>query len=556
MWGSYKNSVCCSIKKIQRFFVAVYLFLLLSVGINITSGQTGCIDCRRTAVLENFSNLHASQYEKQLDEWNRCMQNELGPYASFDADDPKVKQAMEKCAGLAPPASDNMSPSGLTGKLSEVLRTNCFHIIIAVSDYSAFPQKIPEYQFRGSFDAGITEQTDGHGREIRSRLIIELWYNGDPVELLKSWTTESTLASISSQYNQMFDNSDAVLRKERPIDNLLHDFERRPVTCIIDAGSKDELGPGEEAEIRILDFKDDKGRSSKYFNRIIVEAERGHIKGGSRLLSDPVSNKYRAFRLDQVPVTFTYEAPDDGTASTDKIIIYSSCQILDPGKVPMEFTEPDKKIAEKEIKIIRPDLTAEYFSTLEEFSLVNEMDYLITFNSSIRASYRLLKVSARKDEGTITESYQQISSGLKSFSGNGEISWKKVSVNCVETASGTATASGGIISQATKILRITYDSGSGEVLKVKPDNFTIECNMDGRLEVTQKCSKPSETRTSNMPWPLRYIPKTKQGMVADYPEFQNASGNRNSGTITGGGEKIIGPWRLNIRYTINKAVKK
>lgn len=509
----------------------------------------------RKAAIEEINNPHASQYGKQIDEWNKCMLNELGSYASFDAEDPRVKQAMQKCAELAPPDAEYIHPASLAGKLVEVLTTPCFHLSVAGIDQKDDPDKIPEYFFRGLFDAGISGETDSAGRDIKSRLTIGLYYNGDPVELVKNWTTESTVTTVSSQYNRMFDNPGAVIRKDIPIDNLLADFERRPVTCRIEAGEKTGLGPGEEAEVRITDFRDEKGRNPKYFSRIIVEVRQGRIRGGARLISDPASNKIRAFRLDQLPVTFTYEAPDDGNASTDKIIVYSSCQILDPGKVSMEYTKPDNKIAEKELNIIRPDLIADYSSILEELTLDNDVDLLISFKSEIRASYTLINVSARKDEGTVTESYRQVSSSLRSFTGFGRTFYQQAGGDCVTTYRGSAKASGGRIHQTTKVLRITYDAKSGEVKKVDPETFNIECEMDGSLEVTQKCSKPPETTTVSTPWPLRYIPKSVQMMVTDDPEFQKAAGNRNSGIITGGGEKTMGPYRLTATYTIRKTGK-
>ncbi|MFO7852750.1 MAG: hypothetical protein ACQERS_00330 [Bacteroidota bacterium] len=506
--------------------------------------------------MTKFSNPHAPQYEKQMEEWNSCMQNELGSYRSFDADDPRVKQAMEKCGDMEPAAPDYMHPSSILVKLASLFTSPCFRISAASIGQFSFPQKIPEYFFRGSFDAGISGETNAQGKEIRSRLTLELYYNGDPVELVKSWTTESTLTSVSSQYNRMFDNSNAALRSDIPVENLLSDFERRPVTCRIDLGKKKEVGPGEETEIKILDLKDEKGRTPKYFNRIIVETEYGRIKGGSILNSDPLSNKRRAFLLDQSPVTFVYEAPDDRSSQTDKIIVYSSCQILNPAKVPLEFTEPDKKIAEEEIKIIRSDLTADFTSVLEEFSLAKDVDYQITFKSNIRANYRLINVSADKEDGTIRESYRLISSSLQSFSGDGKIFWEETSSNCLTTGRGSAMASGCKIYQTTGLLRITYDANSGDVRKVETGDFNLEYNMDGQVILTEKCKKPPETRTSSSPWPVMHIPKTIQGLVTDDPEFEKASGNRDNGTITGGGTKAFAMWRLNVKYTLNRTVKK
>jgi hypothetical protein len=40
---------------------------------------TDCENCARRAALVEFKNLHAPDYEKQLDEWNECMVQKFGP---------------------------------------------------------------------------------------------------------------------------------------------------------------------------------------------------------------------------------------------------------------------------------------------------------------------------------------------------------------------------------------------------------------------------------------------------------------------------------------------
>jgi len=540
--------------------LSILLILVFFWGQKANS-QKGCPDCLRTAILENFSNPHAPQYEKQLEEWNKCMRQQLGEYASFDPNDPKVKQAMAKCAHLSPPEVDYMHPSSIISKLVEVLTSPCFRIALAGQRFvnSPYSPRIPEYFFRGEFEAGLSGEKDERGRDIKSRLTLELYYNGNPIELVKRWTTSSTLTSVSSQYNRMFDNPDAELRREKPIDDLLRDFERRPVSCQIDFGDKRELKPGEEVEVKLLDFRDWKGRPSKYFNRVIVEVEHGRVDGGIPVVSDPEGDRRCAFRLDDLPLTLVYTAPSEGGQSVDRITVYSSCQILDDGKVLMELTEPHTKIAEEEIKIVRPYLMTDFSTKMEAlFPPDLDIDYKFTLNTEIKAMYRLVGYYEQRSTGIVSESYELISRDIKSFSGTGSAFGQEVSGDCVTTTTGSATVSRAEITSASGTLIIDYDGRSGAVREVTLQDISVELGIDGDVTTTQKCTKPPQTETSSFPFKFLVVHPDEPYVrpILDWPSFRKASGDLKSGMISGGGTEELGLWRITLKYSFRKAPDK
>ena len=90
---------------------------------------------------------------------------------------------------------------------------------------------------------------------------------------------------------------------------------------------------------------------SREFNRIVVQAVKGEIVGGTAIVSDP---ELKAFQVGKEDITFTYIAPDEenSQATEDKIIVYNSCDILRKDEYPMAKTEPKDKIAEKKIELV------------------------------------------------------------------------------------------------------------------------------------------------------------------------------------------------------------
>lgn len=227
-------------------------------------------------------------------------------------------------------------------RLAESLTTPCFHLLDRAS-----PGGIPEYFFTVDFSrSGAAAGAGG------TRLAIELFYNGEPQESLFKIATESPIEDYSSHVNRMYQNRDAAVNKVKPIDEILKKFERRPESCEIKIAGGEEVAPFGEVEVTITDFSDASGRPSREFNRIIVEAERGIIRGGDDVLENP---KRQAFRIGDGTVKLRYQAPAECQAGQDEINVYSSCEILDPGKQPMEMTKADRKIGGKQVRLVCPE---------------------------------------------------------------------------------------------------------------------------------------------------------------------------------------------------------
>lgn len=450
-------------------------------------------------------------------------------------------------------------------RLAETLTSPCFHLQrtdIGLPELEAarFGSKAepPEYVFEARYEENLN-QREADGSVVNSRLTIDLYYDGAPRERVASWSVTSGINSYTACVNRMFTNSDAVLKGVRPIEALLEDFERRPISGRIDLGAKRELRPGEEIKVKLLDFRDRKGRSSKYFNRVIVEVEHGRLDGGVPVVSDPEGDKRCAFRLDDLPLTLTYTAPSEGGLSADRITVYSSCQILDDGKVAMELTEPDKKIAEKEVPIVRPDLTAEFSSQLEALTLPgNFADGKFFLSADIRATYRLHGYSEEEGTGLATETYELISRDIKSFSGAGNVYDQQVEGDCVVTTTGSASVSSAKITSTAGTLWIEYDVRSGVVQEVTLQDFSVEFAINGDVIITEKCTKPPREDRASSPFRHLVIPPDDPSVlvVLDWPGFKKASGDMRSGTISGGGTEDVGPWRITLKYSFQRASDK
>jgi hypothetical protein len=239
----------------------------------------------------------------------------------------------------------------LDTKLVEVFTTKYFNIVTTKQFDMVKPLSLEsaqvEYLFRGSFEEDIESETDANGKEIKSRLTISLFYNGLTEEPIKTWVTESSLNSIPSQYNRMFDNKDAEMKKSKPLEKLLWEFEQSPVTCQIRL-ERDEVAPSEIITVELTDFEDDKGNPSREFNRIVIQAVEGEILGGTQCEIDPA---LKVFQIGTGTIKFSYKAPSSSNITEDTIFIYNSCNILKIPLSPLQKTELKDKIAEKKVQI-------------------------------------------------------------------------------------------------------------------------------------------------------------------------------------------------------------
>lgn len=451
--------------------------------------------------------------------------------------------------------------SSILSHLAETLTSPCFHlqrtdINVPEPEASRFASKArpPEYVFEAKYEENLN-QRNADGSLVMNRLTINLFYDGTPREQVASWSVTSGINSFTACTNRMFHNDDAVMKKVRPVENLLADFEQRPVTCQIDTGNREALMPGEEIEITIKDFIDEKGRPSKYFNRVIVEVEQGDIIEGGIEIPSEQGGKRVVFRLDEVPIKFRYKAPTDEKIAADRVIVYSTCEILEDEKVPMEMTSKDRKIAEKSINLIRPDLRAD-FSSKVDYLMFEDSASRFEVNARISATYKLHSSWENKSLGEIVELYKMTSKNLESLHGQGKVFREETMADCKTTSEGSAITGKGEIKGCGETLRIFYDARSGQVKKVWLPDIGINFSIDGNVNVTEVCQNPPETHHHSYPFGLLLaIPpdqKINLSFVMNRPDFEKASGDLKSGTISGKGQANLGAWKITLSYRLQK----
>ena len=215
---------------------------------------------------------------------------------------------------------------------------------------------IPEYFFEATYDCArdpvIRERENQNGDTIEEELYpsylnLRLYFDGEQKELVKEWTVNSTIHLFTSLTNRMFKYESSLLRTEVPITNLLDEFEKKPVSCQVKP-EKNDIDAGEEIDIVLSDFRDAEQLESREFNRILVSADEGEIINGEK---SEAGSEYRVFRLNEQSVTVKYKAPKKGSAGSDRITVYNSCEILPTERFPLRTTNPDKQIASHELRL-------------------------------------------------------------------------------------------------------------------------------------------------------------------------------------------------------------
>ena len=290
-------------RKVFRIFV-IYLPVIL-MSLEVAVSQPGCDGCTRRYIIENISS---------------------------DAGE--------------------MNEQSIKNHLNSTVITSCFHALSSGEEVPREfkPMMMPrphEYYFLVSYEEGMKG-------EIKSRLQIDLFFNGSPEEHVRTWTTETgnPNAKYTWHKNSMFMNDGAVLRKFYPMEiTVLNDFEKRPYTCEIKP-EKETMNPGEIINVEITNIHDIEGVGSREFNRLIVQSPDGEIIGGMPLNID---NDLKAFRVGDGTVRFQYRAPHDCTDPENTIIVYNSCDILSDDLWPLAISEMKDKIAEKKIRLLCAD---------------------------------------------------------------------------------------------------------------------------------------------------------------------------------------------------------
>lgn len=354
-----------SMKSAYLLVLTIWVFTFIFIPSSNYAEESCPYCCSRSAFLKEFVNLNNPNYEDQWEEWNECMMTEMGGVSTFDPEDSTYKKATQTCKKYEPTDwSDSdwtyMYPSSVQTNLSNGLTTPYFHMTSPLNKKS-------QYFFKGSFESDINDGSvisDGSsidGKPVKSRFILELYYNSDQEELLKKWISENSINSIPAQFRKMILNTDSKMNPDKPIHEiLLWEFEKLPVQGTI-IPEKNSVIPDESINIKINNFKDRKGRVSREFNRILIHAEHGTITNGAFTFD----LKAKAFRVGNGEIIAEYHTPMYCDHLEDIITLYNSCDINNTKDHPLENTEKHKALATKKIKIMCPPGTIHFLGGYE-----------------------------------------------------------------------------------------------------------------------------------------------------------------------------------------------
>jgi hypothetical protein len=217
---------------------------------------------------------------------------------------------------------------------------------------------LPEYGFKIDIETGLpgVEAHPVNERPVVSSLKVLMYFLGEEEELVHTWTALGTLNTDrtgQTTQNGLDNQLEGLLKNGQSYHAIASDFEKRPRICTV-SSDKQSADRGEEIEITISDLRDAKGQTSREFNRIIVHASEGKILNGEK---SELGSEYRVFRLDEVSVRLKYKAPDQSEASSDRITVYNSCDILPVDKVPLRDTRQGDRINTYDLILTHYDWT-------------------------------------------------------------------------------------------------------------------------------------------------------------------------------------------------------
>ena len=201
-----------------------------------------------------------------------------------------------------------------------------------------------------------------------------------------------------------------------PLDDVLHDYERMPESCIIEPETE-EVESGEEITITVKDINDSKGRISQSFQRVLAKVEKGEIKNGVKQYDE-----YSVFEVKNGKVEIQYQAPDECKEQTETVIIYNSCNINEE----MELALPADKIEEKEFEIV----CNQWEGTIESrFTLDSSGDESLITALMPKSKYQAITnwkmdVVFKLDRGNERVQIYEIKSAKFKFSSTLEHEWK------------------------------------------------------------------------------------------------------------------------------------
>ena len=271
--------------------------------------------------------------------------------------------------------TDYLHPGSATTSTLQGVGSNCFAIVLSPEriewvmkhaeemNWPFSPEvREPDYIFRTHFENSLTGVTKPKGWvfsddetdywEAKSRLTVQMYYNGENEELVETWEILGTTNRSAPCARRMWTNSQSEFKKKNPLD-IMYRYEETPTECDINP-EKEKVSKSEEIEIELANFTGLYGGPSKGFNRVIVHAYHGKITNGATCEIGP---DYKVFNVGSGTVKVEYRAPDECDETEDRITVYNSCDILPNSKWPLGKTELHEKIEEKEIEIVCWDWT-------------------------------------------------------------------------------------------------------------------------------------------------------------------------------------------------------
>jgi len=131
-----------------------------------------------------------------------------------------------------------------------------------------------------------------------------------------------------------------------PLDDIIYDYERIPETAKV-VPEAPRIEAGTEATFSITEIKDQKGRQSAPFERLLVTVDKGRVVNGFEI-NGFEKGPYKVFEVGPAGVVqIRYRAPDQCRDQTANLQVFNSCNINDG----LNCTLPGKSLTTAEIHI-------------------------------------------------------------------------------------------------------------------------------------------------------------------------------------------------------------
>ena len=391
--------------------------------------------------------------------------------------------------------------NSVKAKLTQLFTRDCFRLIEA-GPLDAANLAENEYHFEIKY-VGITN----YSGPPTPRLTLNLNFNNESYsELVHYWEVEESgegLKADETIWPKLLNTLEQHINAGPDIIEIIEKFEKRPVDLEIGM-DKEVLDPGEEIDIFLTGFTDERGETSREFNRIIVHADEGEILNGAVCDIGP---EYIAFKVNGNFIRIRYKAPDNCENSSDKITIYKSCDVLPESILFMNRTEKKDRLIEKELSINCSDATLVLKKKVVKKVVYNKEEskpvdnctentkekrqFNETIESSIRVTLKLIESTDMPMYNQRWEYYEPINVNLSSFNllsndkryNYGNLTGHECAVGGYET---TTTIKKQLKKKEIEGMDIitslpwivTFDNETGKALKIIPAGYGVAYEFD------------------------------------------------------------------------------